>query len=266
MVEDTLITEVSGRIGKIILNRVEKANSLTWEMLKKIQNTLEQWAEEDSIRVVVFTGSGEKAFCSGFDIRSIPTGRSLEGEHVSQDAKPLEGAFEAVKNFPYPTIARINGYAFGAGLNLAVCCDFRFATDDVSVCMPPTKLGLVYHANGIKQFIDVIGPNRTKDVFITANTYKGIEAKEIGLIDKLIPRAELDAAVNHLINQLSERAPLALKGTKKVLKMLLEADMILSPLQTDEADTLMKNAIESDDLKEAQQAFIEKRKPVFTGK
>jgi len=266
MGQETLLTELNGKVGTIIINRPEKGNALTLQMLVKLQQTLERWVKEDSVRVVILTGAGEKAFCAGFDILSIPTEITPEMAVDFKNDRPLDGALDAVKNFPYPTIAKMNGYAFGAGLNLAVCCDFRFAVENVSVGMPPGKLGVVYHADGIKQFVDVIGPGRTREVFLTSETYKGKDAKEIGLVDKLTPRADLDTSVDLLIGQLAERAPLSQKGTKRILNMLIENSMKLSPSQVEEAEMLVIKAMDSDDLKEAQKAFLEKRKPVFIGK
>jgi enoyl-CoA hydratase/carnithine racemase len=231
----------------------------------QIHLTLKEWAEQDTVRAVVFTGGEGKAFSSGYDILSIPTEVTEETKEILKAANPLEIGLHTLKNFPYPTIAMMNGYAFGAGLNLCMCCDIRIAADDVKAGMPPAKLGLVYHPEGLKQFIQVLGMAKTREVFFTGRNYQGRELLEMGLVDHLVPSSELKETTYRMAEEIAGNAPLSLKGSKRILNML-EESLMLREEQLVEAEEMITQAFNSQDLKEGQTAFIEKRKPKFIGK
>jgi len=264
MTNETLLVKTEGYIATLKFNRPEKRNSLTPDILIKIYETLEEFAKGNDIRAVVFTGAGDKAFCAGYDISAIPTNTTPEMQKILRTRNPLEMAMESIKNFPYPTLAMINGHTFGAGFNLAMCCDIRIGSENLSMGMPPAKLGVVYHPEGIKQFIDVLGMSRSREVFLTARTYKGMEAKEKGLIDYLLPPRELESFTYGLAEEITRNAPLSLKGIKKILNMF-ERSTELSDDDRKESRRLIREAFSSEDLKEGQRAFLEKRKPEFKG-
>jgi enoyl-CoA hydratase len=265
MGNDTILVEREGYVGTLIFNRPEKRNALTPGAFIKIYETLEEFAKDDNVRTIIFKGAGDKAFCAGYDISAIPTKVPPEVQKVLKTTNALELALARVQSFPYPTIAMMNGFTFGAGFNLAMCCDIRVGVDDIRMGMPPVKLGLIYHPEGLKQFLDVLGMARTKEVFLTARTYRGSEAREKGLVDYLIPRDELESFTRNLAFEISKNAPLSLKGTKKILNMFLGARQ-LSEADYAETQNLIGEAFNSDDLKEGQMAFLEKREPKFTGK
>ncbi len=264
MRDELLIKEKNGNVGTIIFNRPEKKNSFSPELLIKLHLTLKEWEQNETIRTVVFTGSGDKAFSSGYDILSIPTDLTPEMAEIMKKENPLKLALSSVKNYPFPTIAMMNGYALGAGLNLALCCDMRVGVEDISVSMPPAKLGLIYHPEGFKQFAEVIGMARTKELFFTARKYEGREVKEMGIVDYLVPRSELSATTYALAHEIAGNAPLSLKGSKRILSMLSRA-VEFKETDLKEADAIIAQGFDSEDLKEGQLAFIEKRKPVFKG-
>jgi enoyl-CoA hydratase/carnithine racemase len=162
-------------------------------------------------------------------------------------------------------IAMLNGYAFGAGCELAVCCDIRIGADHIRMGIPPAKLGLVYHWTGLQRFIQVIGLKSTKELFFTGRFFRGQRLKEVGLVDYLVPAAELEGFVYEMAREISENAPLAVKGTKRVINLLLQSSQ-MNQCSITEAETLALEAFNSEDLKEGQLAFLEKRKPVFKGK
>jgi len=217
MGNEALKVEQKDYVLTMIFDRQEKRNSVTPEMLIKLYQVLKEYTEGDEVRAVIFRGAGDKACCAGYDIGSIPTEVPPEVQQELKRRNPLELALEYVKNFPYPTIAMMNGYTFGAGFNLAMCCDIRVAVDDIRMGMPPARLGLVYHPEGLKQFLDTLGMARTKEVFLTARTYRGVEAKEKGLVDFLVPRSEIESFSYQLAEEITQNAPLSLKGTKKIL-------------------------------------------------
>lgn len=252
-------------MGTLKINRPERRNALSPDLLADLHLTLKKWSEDDAVRVVVITGNSEKAFSAGYDIPAIPTEISPEAAEFLKEKNSLENALNSVKNFPFPVIAMINGYCFGAGLNLAMCCDIRIGADHIKAGMPPAKLGLVYHPEGLSQFIEVIGMAKTREIFFTGHTYSGREVKEMGLVDHLVPGNALSKTVYAMADEISKNAPLALKGTKKILNMIGKYFLIGSE-HLNEAQALVVEAFNSNDLKEGQTAFIEKRNPVFIGK
>lgn len=260
-----ILSEVRSHIGTITINRPERRNALSPEALFRVHETLRQWGSSDEVRCVVITGGGQTAFSSGFDLSSVSAGNTTGQAGFMEGVNPVETALNTVAGYPYPTIAMLGGYAFGAGLHLAVCCDMRIAVDDVRVGMPPARLGLVYHPEGIRQFMDVVGVARAREIFFTARTYRGREALEAGLVDRLVPAADLVAVTYALADEIAGNAPLSLKGTKRIMAMFAER-RALTKGQMEEAKALIGEAFASEDLKEGHRAFFEKRKPLFTGK
>jgi len=261
-----ILSEVIDNIGIITLNRPEKRNALSPELLIKLHLRLKEFEKSNNIRVLIIKGAGDRAFSSGYDILAIPNDFDEEEKEILKKHNPLELALNTLKNFPYPVIAMINGYVFGAGLNLAICCDIRIGVENIKAGMPPSRLGLVYHPDGIKQFIDVIGIQKTKEIFFTAKNYSGLEVKENKLVDWLVPEDKIEEFTFTFANEMAQNAPLSLKGTKRIINMITESNMNLNKDQLDEIEKLIVESLNSDDLKEGQKAFIEKRKPVFIGK
>jgi len=260
-----LRSETRGHIGVLTIDRPERRNALSPELLIALHETLDAWGAEGSIRAVVITGSGDKAFSSGYDIRAIPTDVSPETARRLRERNPLELGLASVKAYPYPTIAMVNGQCFGAALNLALCCDLRVGADDIAVGMPPARLGVVYSYDGIEQFVRVLGMARAREVFFTARTYRGAEVQAMGLVDRLVPRSELTATTRALAEEIAANAPLALRGIKRILN-LVESAAPPSAAARREAAELFAAALRSDDAREAQRAFLEKRRPHFTGR
>ncbi|MFP4477151.1 MAG: enoyl-CoA hydratase/isomerase family protein [Desulfatibacillaceae bacterium] len=265
MSEDMLLVEKKDYVGTLAFNRPERKNALSPELLVKMHLQLEEWARGDEVRCLIITGGGDRSFSSGFDIGSIPTDVDPEMEKILREHNPLELALNGVRNFPYPTIAMLNGYAFGAGLNMCVCCDMRIAADDVKIGMPPAKLGLIYHPEGLRQFVEALGFAKTRELFFTARTFVPGEVRELGVMDHIVPRDNLREYTYDLAATIAKNAPLSLKGMKRILNMMgntaaLEGDDLL------EAEQLIRDSFNSEDLKEGQMAFLEKRTPNFTGK
>jgi len=260
-----LLIERNKNVCTLVLNRPETKNSLSPELVETLLDAFEELAADDTVHVVVIKGLGDQAFCSGYDIGSLPTRLSDDVREELKTLNPVESLFRAIVNFPFPVIAMINGAAFGAGCELSVCCDIRIGSDDIRMGMPPAKLGLVYPWTGVQRFIQVIGLKSTREIFFTGRTYTGKRLTEIGLVDYLIPRQELADFTYRMAAEIAANAPLALKGTKRVLNLLLNS---LQPDKNSiqEAESLTEGAFLSQDLKEGKMAFLGKRKPVFKGK
>jgi enoyl-CoA hydratase/carnithine racemase len=260
-----LLSEKRDRIGVLTLNRPERRNALSPRMLIELHEALESWGGEDEIRAVVIRGSGGKAFSAGYDISAIPTDVTPEIASRLRDRNPLQLALESVKHFPYPTIAMLNGHCFGAAVHLALCCDLRVGADDIAVGIPPARLGVVYPHEGIAQVAQVVGMARAREIFFTGRSYRGEGLRAIGLVEQLVPRGELEATVFELAEEISTNAPLSLKGMKRILN-LIEGAVALSGEARREAEALFAAVLRSDDAKEGQKAFVEKRKPSFAGR
>ena len=260
-----LVTKREKRVCTLILNRPEKKNSLSPELVAILLKTFEDLAADDTVRTVVIRGFGDQAFCSGYDIRSLPTNTSDDVRDRLKTLNPVEELFNKIVNFPYPVIAMINGLAFGAGCELTVCCDIRIGADDIKMGMPPAKLGLAYPWTGLQRFVQVLGLKSTREIFYTARTYKGERLKEIGLVDYLVPCENLEAFTYQMATEIAANAPLALKGTKRILNLLLNTSQLPEKFHK-EAESVTAAAFLSDDLKEGRLAFLEKRKPIFKGK
>ncbi|MBU1343345.1 MAG: enoyl-CoA hydratase/isomerase family protein [Proteobacteria bacterium] len=258
-----LLKEKKDFIAVLTINFPEKRNALTPELLLELHETLDAYSKTDDVRCIVITGSGTRAFSSGYDIGAIPVDRLPDTRQKTPDI--LLQAFNTIKLFPYPTIAMLNGSAFGAGFNLCACCDIRIAAEDIKLGMTPGKLGVAYHPEGIQQFIEAFGISRTKELFFTANTFQGEALLRKGLVDYLIPEPDLKDFTLSYARKITRNAPLSLKGIKKIIAMF-EKNMALNQTNLDTADQLMQTCFQSNDLREGQAAFLEKRAPKFTGK
>ena len=252
-------------VATLTLNRPGKKNALSPELVDLLLQTLEELSADDTVRTVVIRGGGDEAFCAGYDIGSLPTRRIDDPHEKLEKLDSVESLFKAVVDYPYPVIAMINGVAFGAGCELAVCCDIRIGAETTRIGMPPAKLGIVYPWSGLKRFIQVIGLKSTKEIFFTGRAYEGHRLKELGLVDYLVPVDQLETFTYTMAEEIAANAPLSLKGTKRVLSLLLQSPRF-DKRNLEEAESISRESFLSQDLKEGQNAFLEKRKPQFRGK
>jgi enoyl-CoA hydratase len=260
-----LSTEKSGHVMTLILDRPEKRNALSPDMLMEMKEIFDEFSKTDEVRTFVIRGAGGKAFSAGYDIGTIPTKGDPDGIREKLRSDPLELALESVIHYPYPVIAMLNGYAYGAGCELSMCCDIRVAADDTRMGMTPAKLGAVYAPTGIQRFVQTIGLSRTKELFFTGRIYEAPMIKEKGLVDYVVPKSELESFTYGLAKEIAGNAPLSLKGTKRIINILMRRTKIEGE-DLIEAEAFMKEAFHSEDLKEGQTAFSEKRKPQFKGR
>ena len=258
-----LLQQINNRVCTLTLNRPDKRNSLSPDLLKQLKATLDNLAEQDKIRALIVTGSGDKAFCAGYDLSVLPTGRNEDDD--DEGINPFEEAMEALVRFPYPVIAMMNGYAFGGGCDLAVSCDLRIGADDIRIGMVPAKLGVVYSADGLRRFIRILGQARTRELFFTGRHYPADFLREIGFLNYLLPKAELEPFTRQLAEEIAANAPLSLKGIKRILGMIDDAS-IPDNTSMQEAAELARQSFQSEDLIEGRAAFFEKRKPLFKGR
>ena len=257
MLDDVLISEEKDHILTLTINRPEKRNSLNAAVLRRLGETFSGLKADGKIRVVVLRGAGEQAFSAGVDLRS---------DSGEEDLGTLLGnATDSIVNCPCPVIAMIYRYAVGAGCDLSASCDFRIADDSARMGINPVKLGLIYAPKSIRRFINLIGVAATKELFLTGRFLTVQRAKEIGLVNQIVPADALSETVYSLAQEIAENAPLAVAGTKSVINKLFY-DQELTPDTEAELQAIVKVCEQSEDIKEGMKAFSEKRKPVFKGR
>ena len=262
MAEDLILVQKEGNVCTLTINRPEKRNSLNPETLLQLGDTLNSLRDDGETRAVVIRGTGDKAFSSGYDISRIGDGSP---EPPGPRHNPMEYGLGSIASFPYPVIAMIYGYAVGGGLELAVTCDLRLAADTARLGITPAKLGVVYGAAGIQRFLNVVGVAQTKELFYTGRLVDAQRASQIGLVDHVYPADELATATYELAREIAGNAPLTVSGVKTTVSNLLGYQR-LSPEDEAEVGRLQAEAYRSEDLKEGQRAFMEKRRPRFTGR
>ena len=255
-----ILVKTEGSICTFTINRPEKRNSLTPENLRLLAEEFLKLGKNTETRCVVIKGSGDRAFCSGYDIAAIS-----EEEIAIENDHPLTEAMRAVKSYPLPVIAMINGHAFGAGLELAATCDLRVCVDDAKLAIPPVKLGVTYHYSGIKQFLNLVGPGFTRELFLTGNPVNAERALEKGLVDYIAKRNKLEDLTYGLAEGISENAPLSMISMKKMIN-IWEEGRPLSEENEELIRSLFAEVRKSGDSREGKKAFLQKRKPVFKGK
>lgn len=253
----TILLEVSDRIATLTVNRPEVRNALSKETVEEMHAALRALAARDDVGVLILTGAGEKAFVAGADIREIrERGKREALEAINQEL------FMAVENFPFPVIAAVGGYALGGGFELALACDLRVAAEEACFGFPETGLGIIPAAGGTQRLPRHIGWGKAKELVLTGEIIDAREAERLGLVSKVVPRAELMAAARALAERILSRGPLAVRLAKLALNVAARAGLDAG-LQVERlAQTVL---FESKDKLEGTTAFLEKRKPNFRG-
>ncbi len=258
---DKMLSRKEGGVGYVIFNNPERHNAVSLEMWAATRAILDDFRADNSIRVVVLTGAGGKAFVSGADISKFGAERASQ-DGIAKYNATTELAFSGVYDFPKPTIAMIRGYCIGGGMALATCCDMRIATPGSKFGIPAAKLGLGYDAKGIRRLIGVVGPSFAKEIFFTARQFDAEEARMMGFVNRVVPDGELETYVKNYAETIAGNAPLTIGAAKFAIQELLK-DETERDMQTAAARVL--GCFESKDYIEGRTAFMEKRKPAFTG-
>ena len=258
-----VIVARDGKVATVTISNPAKKNALNLKILGELRTSLEGLAEEET-RCVILRGDGREAFCAGYDITAIPAGGSGEAQ-VLLSSNPFDDMIRAVESFPAPVIGMLNGFAFGGGLELAVACDIRIASDLAVFGMTPARLGIIYRPAGLMRFVNVIGLPATKELFYTARKVSARRAVDLRLVNRACPPEELEQVTSEMAREIVDNAPLSIRGTKRILSMCLEFRG-LPPQEAKEAEDFIRRCMESRDLTEGKKAFLEKRKPRFTGR
>jgi len=258
---DKMLSRKEGHVGYMIFNNPERHNAVSLEMWEAASRIMDGFAKDNDVRVVVITGAGGKAFVSGADISKFESERANE-EAVARYNEIVARANDALYGFPKPTIAMIRGYCIGGGLGLAVCCDLRIASDNSKFAIPAAKLGLGYAFTGIKRLADLVGPSFTKEIFFTARQFDAAEAQMMGLVNRVLPADKLEAYVKDYADTIGGNAPLTVNAVKFIANQTAVDE---SKRDLKRCGDLVKQCFDSQDYIEGRRAFMEKRKPAFTG-
>lgn len=257
-----LITRRENAVGWVIFSNPGKFNAVSHDMWTALPGAIAAFDADPEVRMIVIAGDGDKAFISGADISQFEKAcGSAEAQAVYNQA--VVDAYEAPVRCSKPVLAKIRGVCMGGGLGLAAACDVRIAADDAAFRMPAARLGLGYNFTGITRFVQLLGAANTADIFFSARKFGAAEAFAMGFLNRVVPVADLDREVAAYCELLAENAPLTMAAAKFAIRQTG-----LDPAARDMAQFshLLDACFNSEDYREGRRAFMEKRKPKFTGK
>src|SRR3954469_18475724 len=258
---EKMFSRKEGSVGYVIFNNPERHNAVSLDMWQAAGEMLDDFRNDGNIKVVVVTGAGGKAFVSGADISKFEKERSND-EAVRHYNQAVDKSYRAFHEFPKPTIAMIRGYCIGGGMGLATCCDIRIATEKSTFAVPAAKLGLGYGYSGLKRLVDVVGPSFAMEIFYTARQFTAAVALTMGLVNRVVPDGELESYVKSYADMIAANAPLTIKAVKVVVSEMMKSE---ATRDLNKAQAAVDACFKSRDYEEGRKAFMEKRKPMFTG-
>jgi enoyl-CoA hydratase len=257
---ERLVARKEGAIGWLVFNNPDRRNAVSVDMWEAIPKVLDQFDADGEVRLVVLAGEGDKAFVSGADISQFEKQRSGP-EAVQHYEEIAEAAQARLQTFDKPTVAMIRGYCLGAGLNIANVCDLRIAAEDARFGIPAARMGLGYRASSMKNLVDTVGAPFAREIMITARQFTAAEAKQMGMVHHVVAVSDLETFTKKFCEDISANAPLTMKAAKRIIREIVSSDY-----DAEKCKAWVKECFDSADYKEGRKAFMEKRKPVFTGK
>lgn len=260
MTEDVLKITDDGAIRRIAVDRPDKLNALNARTLDALLDAFDAAAADPAIRVVVLTGSGPKAFVAGADIAEMAGLTAVEGRDFSLRGTRM---MRRVERMPKPVIAMLNGFALGGGLELAMCCHLRIAADTARLGQPEINLGLIPGFGGTQRLLRLAGRAATLELCLTGAPIDAQRALQLGIVNRVVPHAELETETMKLAAQLAAAAPLALRGMIDCVNVGGECGLE-EGLEYESAQFGL--VFSTDDMREGTRAFLDKRKPAFAGK
>ncbi len=257
-----ILQSIADGVGVITFNNPEKRNAMSLEMWEGLGNALTELRDDSDVRVVIMVGTGDKAFVSGADISQFE--KTRHNAEASEEYSKRSAAQRALlADYPKPTIACIRGFCLGGGMQVAMLADIRLASDNSQFGIPAARLGIAYGYDGLRHLVSLVGPSWARLIMYTGMRIDAAEALRIGLVDRVIPNAELWGATMEIATTISDNAPLAIKAAKLTIAQVLK-----DPGQRD-MDAIKQigtACMDSEDFREGRRAFMEKRKPKFRGR
>jgi len=256
---ENIVVETSGRISFLTINRPDKRNALNQATRDEMVHALESLERSPETRVVIITGAGDKAFIAGADINEF------EGRTALTQREAMKGMriFNAIEDFPKPVIAMINGFCLGGGLETALACDIRIASDTAKLGQPEINLGIIPGGGGTQRLTRLVGEGKSMELILTGDLIDAAQAKAIGLVNEVVPLNDLRSMVVNLATRIAEKSPIALRMAKEAVKSAARTNLREGlERETD----LFCLTFGSEDKAEGVRAFLEKRKPDFKGR
>jgi enoyl-CoA hydratase len=247
-------------IATITINRPKALNALNEETLPEFLSSLEDAEKDENVRVIVITGAGEKAFCAGLDLKTVKDISVIKAVETSRLGQKLTLAIEELGK---PVIAAINGYALGGGLELAMACDIRIASENARIGQTEVNVGLIPGWGGTQRLPRLVGKGIAKELIFTGKMIDAKTAERIGLINMVVPPEKLKSAVEELSKVIMSKPPIAIKLAKELINSSIETDQGNGLVHEAEAFGILSS---TEDYREGVSAFIEKRKPEYKGK
>lgn len=253
--------EKEGALAWLVFDHPERRNAISHEMWEALPEAARALDADAGVRVVVLRGAGEVAFVSGADISEFE-GRRTGGAAAADYEETSVRAFGAISELSKPVLAMIHGFCVGGGLATALAADLRYAADDASFAIPAARLGLAYHPGGVEALAAAVGPSAAKEVLFTARRYTAPEALALGLVNRVFPKAELEASVRGIAEAIAGNAPLTLRSAKVVIRELGREGAVRDRAAMSDS---IRRCFDSADYKEGVRSFLEKRPPRFQG-
>ncbi|MGN8058654.1 enoyl-CoA hydratase/isomerase family protein [Pedobacter sp. 22163] len=259
MAYQNLISEIKENILYVTINREKALNALNKDTLAELADVIAFAGKTDEVRGVILTGAGEKAFVAGADIKEFSDYSGKQGEELAKRGHDL--VFNAIENSSKPFIAAINGFALGGGLELAMACHIRIASDHAKLGLPEVTLGLIPGYGGTQRLTQLVGKGKAIEMITTANMITASDAEKIGLVNYVVPQPDLINKAEELLNVIKQRAPLAVSAAiKSVIAAVNNSNGYATEIEE------FGKCFETADFKEGVTAFVEKRKANFSGK
>ena len=257
---DNVRTEKRDNILWVTIDRPKVLNALNAKTIEEIGQVFLQARTDDSVRCVILTGAGEKAFVAGADINELASMTPISGKFVSEQG---QNVFLAIERFPKPVIAAINGFALGGGCELAMACHVRIASEKAQLGLPEVSLGIIPGYGGTQRMVRVVGTGKALELVCSGDRIGAVEAERIGLVNKVVPADQLASAAEEMAKKFASRSPVAIRAAIEVINA--GSDMPFEEGQLLEA-TLFGLLCATEDMKEGMSAFLEKRPANFPGR